>query len=99
HAERVEQPDEAGEDGDEQRHLKGEGHVGPLATEEIADLAADEDEAAETSASSAIADCTPVTVVSRSSTTAEIETFISDVSTTSKNIAMPSRIAARWAPL
>ena len=43
--------------------------------------------AAETSASSAIADWTPLTVVSRSSTTAEIDTFISDVSTTSTNIA------------
>src|SRR3954452_1265937 len=44
--------------------------------------------AADTSASSAIAACTPLTVVSRSSTTAEIETFISEVSTTSTNIAM-----------
>ena len=44
--------------------------------------------AADTSASSAMADCTPETVVSRSSTTAEIETFISDVSTTSTNIAI-----------
>ncbi len=44
--------------------------------------------AAETRASSAIADWTLLTVVSRSSTTAEIETFISDVSTTSTNIAI-----------
>ena len=44
--------------------------------------------AADTSASSAIAACTPLTVVSRSSTTAEIETFISEVSTTSTNIAI-----------
>ena len=51
--------------------------------------------AAETSASSAIADWTPLTVVSRSSTTAEIETFISDVSTTSTNIAIASRMASR----
>src|SRR5215217_788906 len=43
--------------------------------------------AAETSASSAIADCTPLTVVSRSRTTDEIDTFINDVSTTSTNIA------------
>src|SRR6478752_3737153 len=50
--------------------------------------------AAETSASSAIADCTPLAVVSRSCTTAEIETFISDVSTTSTNIAIASRIAS-----
>ena len=46
--------------------------------------------AAETSASSAIADWTPLTVVSRSWTTAEIDTFISDVSTTSTNIAIAS---------
>src|SRR5688572_19341665 len=51
--------------------------------------------AAETSASSAIADWTPLTVVSRSPTTAEIETFISDVSTTSTNIAAASRTANR----
>ena len=43
--------------------------------------------AADTSASSAIADWTPLTVVPRSRTTAEIETFISEVSTTSTNIA------------
>src|SRR3954465_12871446 len=46
--------------------------------------------AADTSASSAIADCTPLTVVSRSSTTEEIDTFISDVSTTRTNIAIAS---------
>src|SRR4051794_1479625 len=51
--------------------------------------------AAETSASSAIADCTPLTVVSRSSTTAEIETFMSDVSTTRTNIAAASSTANR----
>ena len=54
--------------------------------------------AADTSASSAIADCTPLTVVSRSSTTAEIETFISEVSTTSTNIAIASRIISRLLP-
>ena len=54
--------------------------------------------AAETSASSAIADCTPLTVVSRSCTTAEIETFISDVSTTSTNIAIASSNARRELP-
>ena len=43
--------------------------------------------AADTSASSAIADWTPLTVVPRSRTTAEIDTFISEVSTTSTNIA------------
>src|SRR4051812_47094218 len=55
--------------------------------------------AAETSASSAIADWTPLAVVSRSRTTAEIETFISDVSTTRTNIAIARRIASRWLPL
>ena len=55
--------------------------------------------AAETSASSAIADCTPLAVVSRSRTTAEIDTFISDVSTTSTNIAIASRMATRLSPL
>src|SRR6476659_5359570 len=55
--------------------------------------------AAETSAASAIADCTPLAVVSRSWTTAEIETFISDVSTTSTNIAIASRIATSLSPL
>src|SRR5579871_825930 len=54
--------------------------------------------AAETRASSAIADWTPLAVVSRSRTTAEIETFISEVSTTSTNIAIASRIASVWSP-
>src|SRR4051794_10204722 len=54
--------------------------------------------AAETSASSAIADWTPLTVVSRSRTTDEMETFISDVSTTSTNIAIASRMASREVP-
>ena len=49
--------------------------------------------AAETSASSAMAPWTPLTVVSRSSTTAEIETFINDVSTTSTNIAIDNKTA------
>jgi hypothetical protein len=44
--------------------------------------------AADTSASSAMAPWTPLTVVSRSSTTFAIDTFISDVSTTSTNIAI-----------
>src|SRR3954452_4235588 len=51
--------------------------------------------AAETSASSAIAPWTPLTVVSRSSTTAAIDTFISDVSTTRTNIAIASSTAQR----
>src|SRR5215472_19313369 len=52
--------------------------------------------AAETSASSAIADWTPLAVVPISWTTAEIDTFISDVSTTSTNMAIASRMASRW---
>ena len=54
--------------------------------------------AAETSASSAIALWTELTVVSRSSTTAEIDTFISDVSTTSTNIAAASTSDSRVFP-
>ena len=54
--------------------------------------------AAETSASSAIADWTPLAVVSRSWTTAEIDTFINDVSTTSTNIAIERRTARRVSP-
>src|SRR5215469_10389639 len=50
--------------------------------------------AADTSASSAIADWTPLTVVCRSCTTAAIDTFITDVSTTRTNIAIASRIAS-----
>ena len=50
--------------------------------------------AADTSASSAMALCTPLTVVPRSWTTAEIDTFISDVSTTRTNIAIASRTAS-----
>src|SRR5215203_5696646 len=51
--------------------------------------------AADTSASSAIADWTPLTVVSRSRTTEEIDTFMIDVSTTSTNIAIASKTARR----
>ena len=54
--------------------------------------------AAETSASSAMADCTPLAVVSRSVTTAEIDTFIKDVSTTRTNMAAASRIIRRRLP-
>ena len=54
--------------------------------------------AADTRASSAIALCTPLTVVPRSCTTAEIDTFISDVSTTSTNIAIASRTDSRVFP-
>src|SRR4051794_15197588 len=56
--------------------------------------------AAEISASSAIAPWTSLTVVSRSLTTAEIDTFISDVSTTRTNMAIASssdsRVACGW---
>ncbi len=51
--------------------------------------------AAETNASRAIADCTPLAVVFRSRTTEEIDTFISDVSTTNTNIAIEIKIAKR----
>jgi hypothetical protein len=54
--------------------------------------------AAETSASSAIVPCTPLAVACRSWTTYEIETFISDVSTTRTNIAIASRTASRVDP-
>src|SRR6476659_6646340 len=54
--------------------------------------------AADTRASSAIADCTPLAVVSRSFTTAEIETFINDVSTTSTNIAIARSTASSGLP-
>src|SRR3954447_22348396 len=54
--------------------------------------------AAETSASRAIAPWTSLTVVSRSSTTLEIDTFIRDVSTTSTNIAAASSSASRLLP-
>src|SRR5437763_3258421 len=54
--------------------------------------------AAETNASSAMADCTPLAVVCKSLVTAEIDTFISEVSTTRTNIAMDSRIASRMLP-
>jgi hypothetical protein len=53
---------------------------------------------AETSASIATAAWTPLTVVSRSSTTAEIETFMNDVSITNTNIAAASRIPSRGVP-
>ena len=49
--------------------------------------------AAETNASNEIADCTPLTVVPRSLTTAEIDTFMIEVSTTSTNIAIASKSA------
>ena len=55
--------------------------------------------AADTRASKATADCTPLTVVSRSCTTAEIETFISDVSMTNTNIAIASRTPSRETPV
>src|SRR3954454_7735948 len=54
--------------------------------------------AAETSDSRAMADCTPLAVVSRSSMTAEIDTFISDVSTTRTNMAMASSTIRRRLP-
>ena len=50
--------------------------------------------AADTSASSAIADWRPLTVEPMSFTTAEIETFMIEVSTTSTNIAIASNSAS-----
>jgi hypothetical protein len=55
--------------------------------------------AAETSASRAIADWTPLAVVWRSCTTAEMDTFISEVSTTRTSIAIARRIARGWSPV
>ena len=43
-----------------------------------------------------MADWTPLTVVSRSLTTAEIDTFITEVSTTRTNMAMASSNDSRW---
>ena len=54
--------------------------------------------AADTRASSAIAAWMALTFVPRSRTTAEIDTFMIDVSTTSTNIAMASRRESRWLP-
>jgi hypothetical protein len=51
--------------------------------------------AADTSASRAIADCTLLAVVPRSVTTADIDTFMNDVSTTSTNMAIASRMPSR----
>ena len=51
--------------------------------------------AAETSASRAIADWMALTSVPRLATTAEIDTFMIDVSTTSTNMAMARRIGRR----
>ena len=54
--------------------------------------------AADTSASTATAAWTALTLVSRSWTTAEIDTFISDVSMTKTNIAAASRIPRSGVP-
>lgn len=61
--------------------------------------------AADTSASSAIVDCRPLTVTPVSLTTAEIDTFMIEVSTTNTNIAIESNNASLplkgfvWVPL
>ena len=55
--------------------------------------------AADTSDSIATADWTPLTVVFRSLTTAEIETFMNDVSITNTNIAAARKIPSRGLPL
>src|SRR3954454_9967092 len=54
--------------------------------------------AADTRASRAIAPWTPLTVVPRSSTTLAIDTFISEVSTTSTNIAIARKSESRGLP-
>ena len=54
--------------------------------------------AADTRASRAIAAWMALTSVPRSATTAEIETFMIDVSTTSTNIAIANRMASRLVP-
>ncbi len=54
--------------------------------------------AAETRASMAMAACTPLAVVSRSSMTAEMDTFMSDVSTTRTNMAIASSTIRRRLP-
>ena len=54
--------------------------------------------AADTRASRAIADWTPLAVVCRSLITAEIDTFMSDVSITKTNMAMASKRASRGLP-
>src|ERR1700729_3785594 len=51
--------------------------------------------AADTKASRAMADWTPLAVVWRSVTTAEIDTFMNEVSTTRTNIAAANRSASR----
>src|SRR4051794_35012085 len=54
--------------------------------------------AADTNASNATAACTPLAVVSRSRTTAEIDTFINEVSMTNTNIAIESSRPRRGVP-
>src|SRR3954470_4684514 len=54
--------------------------------------------AADTNDSIATADWTPLTVVSKSRTTAEIETFMNEVSMTNTNIAIASTRASRRLP-
>src|SRR5215211_518027 len=54
--------------------------------------------AADTSASRAIADWTPLMNVSISSVVRDLDTTVSDVSTTSTNIAIASRMARRGLP-
>ena len=74
-------------------------HVGPLAPDQVADLAADQDEGGRDERLERDRRLDAARVVSRSWTTAEIETFISEVSTTRTNIAIASRIASRVSPL
>ena len=104
---RAASPDDGPEDDDREETL-GECHggradgvsdqaedIGALAADEIPTLLPMRMNAADTSASSAIADWTPLTaVVPTSRTTAEMDTFMIDVSTTSTNIAIANKMAS-----
>jgi len=72
--------------------------VRALASDEVADLAPDEDERRRHERFERNGRRTSLTVVSRSCTTAEIDTFMNDVSTTSTNMAIDRRIARRLLP-
>jgi hypothetical protein len=88
------------------RHGKGAGgvaeqaeHVGALGPDEVADLAADQDERGGDQRLERDRRLDAADGVSRSSTTALIDTFIGDVSTTSTNIASASRTASVRLPV
>ena len=70
-------------------------HIGALATEEVAELAADQDERGRHKRLDRHRRLDPADRRVQIRTTAEIETFISDVSITNTNIAAASRTASR----